>query len=244
MSETKENQKHQRFESVGSLLQKKFPPIEECVPGFLSSGLAILAGKPKSGKSRLALQLALSVASGQPFLGHFPTTQGWAHYFALEDGELGLQERLNALGADESMPLCYSTSLEPGVPLEDLIIRSTQIAEGVIAPFRLFIVDTVDVALLWNVVDYDRHESLYGWLVDMNRLAEEMNMTILFVHHMQTNWMSDPLDRIFGPEGVYGACETSLLLERVRLCVFSRHAEEQRVVLEREGVRWKYVDKC
>ena len=256
MSETKENQKHQRFERVGSLLQKKFPPIEECVPGFLSSGLAILAGRPHSGVSLLALQLALSVATGEPFLGHFPTKKGWVQYYALECGEKQLQNRLNALGfknlgEGDRRRFRYDTTLEPGTPLENLITRATMLIEIANSfhatptlPFRLFVLDTRDNALLWNVVDYDKHESLYGWLVDMNRLAEEMNMTILFVHHMRKNWMSDPLDRIFGPEGVYGACETSLLLERGRLCVFPRSMEDKRVVLEREGVRWKYVDRC
>ena len=45
--------------------------------------------------------------------------------------------------------------------------------------------DTVDRAFLWRVVDCDKHESLYGWLVDLDRLAGELGMTVLLVHHMR-----------------------------------------------------------
>jgi len=259
MFEEKESQKQlapKCFEPVSSLLRKKFPPIQECVPGLLSSGLVILTGRPHSGNSLLALQLALSVAAGEPFLGHFPTNKGWVQYYALECGKRQLQNRLNdlgfkSLGEHACRRFLYDTTLEPGTPLENLITRAASLIEiynsfwaTPTIPFRLFVVDTMDNALLWNVVDYDKHGSLYGWLVDMNRLADEMDITILFVHHMRKNWMSDPLDRIFGPEGVYGACDTSLLLERGRLYVFPRGSEEKRLRIEREGVGWKYVDKC
>src|SRR5262245_14100822 len=49
-----------------------------------SSGLSLLAGKPKSGKSTLARQLAVSVARGVPFLGR-PTRVAPVLYVALED---------------------------------------------------------------------------------------------------------------------------------------------------------------
>jgi predicted ATP-dependent serine protease len=39
------------------------------VEGLISKGLTILGGSPKIGKSWLALDLAISVANGSPFLG-------------------------------------------------------------------------------------------------------------------------------------------------------------------------------
>ena len=232
---------------VSQLLQKKFPPIQACVPGLLPEGLAILAGKPKSGKSLLALHLALSVATGQPFLDHFPTEKGWVQYFCLEDGERRLQERLNALGADESMPLCYSTSLEPGVPLEDLIIRSTQIAEGVIAPFRLFIVDTMGRAFSGKNMDYNDYGSMYNLLPSLNDLAQDLHVTILLIHHTRKQESFDPFDSILGSQAIYGSCETVLVLQRdrfneeARLSISGRNVEEQELVIVKDGAQWKYV---
>ena len=58
-------------------------------------GLTILAGKPKAGKSWLALQLAQSVARGTPFLGR-DTIRGRVLYFILES-EMVWHHRLRKL---------------------------------------------------------------------------------------------------------------------------------------------------
>lgn len=46
------------------LLTAEFPPIQWVVPGIFPEGLTFLAGRPKIGKSLLALQLAHAVSSG------------------------------------------------------------------------------------------------------------------------------------------------------------------------------------
>src|SRR5437899_415632 len=50
---------------------------------LLEAGLSMIAGKPKSGKSTLARQLAVAVANGHTFLGH-DTKQGRVLYLSLE----------------------------------------------------------------------------------------------------------------------------------------------------------------
>ena len=47
----------------------EFPEIKFIVPGYLPEGATILAGRPKLGKSWLALDLALAVAKGSKCLG-------------------------------------------------------------------------------------------------------------------------------------------------------------------------------
>jgi RecA-family ATPase len=46
------------------LLARQLPPIQWAIPEILPEGLTLLAGKPKLGKSWLALAMALAVASG------------------------------------------------------------------------------------------------------------------------------------------------------------------------------------
>src|SRR5262249_34565487 len=55
------------------------------IPGLLSEGLSILAGKPKMGKSFLALNLAMTIAAGGKALGDIETVAGDVLYMALED---------------------------------------------------------------------------------------------------------------------------------------------------------------
>ena len=49
--------------------RKHFAPHPMIVEDLIAQGLTILGGTPKIGKSWLALDLALSVAKGVPFLG-------------------------------------------------------------------------------------------------------------------------------------------------------------------------------
>ncbi|MCH8167158.1 MAG: AAA family ATPase [Proteobacteria bacterium] len=55
--------------NAADLQGMKFPPINWVVPDILPEGLTIFAGKPKVGKSWLALDMALAVAGGGSVLG-------------------------------------------------------------------------------------------------------------------------------------------------------------------------------
>ena len=62
-------------------------------------GLAVLYGPPGSGKSFVAIDLALSVASGTPYAKHFAVEQGPVLYLAGE-GASGLRKRVQAWRQD------------------------------------------------------------------------------------------------------------------------------------------------
>ena len=59
--------------------------------GMVPEGVALLAGKPKLGKSWLALGLCVAVASGGVAFGNVRVEKGSALYLALEDNERRLQ---------------------------------------------------------------------------------------------------------------------------------------------------------
>ena len=67
------------------------------VPGLLPVGLTLLAGRPKLGKSWLALQMTQAVATGGMFLGK-RVERGACLYLALEDPPRRLAERMKAQG--------------------------------------------------------------------------------------------------------------------------------------------------
>ena len=72
---------------LGQLLQTVKPPVW-LVEGIWTRGsCGFIAGQPKTFKSWCALDLAMSVATGQPFLGHFPVRiPGPVLYVQEEDG--------------------------------------------------------------------------------------------------------------------------------------------------------------
>ncbi len=80
--------------TAADLMREELPPVRWAVPGILPEGLSLLAGKPKLGKSWLALGLAVAKASGGVALGKIPVDQGEVLYLALEDNRRRLQNRL------------------------------------------------------------------------------------------------------------------------------------------------------
>lgn len=72
--------------SADTLFYKPFKPSHALVEGIIPRGLTVLAGTSKIGKSWMMLDLAISIASGAPFLGR-PVKQAGVLYLCLEDTE-------------------------------------------------------------------------------------------------------------------------------------------------------------
>jgi RecA-family ATPase len=87
-------------------------PPEPERSGWLVEGLwsreavGLIGGAPKCGKTWLALDLAVSVASGTPALGRFSVREpGPVLFYGAEDAPPQLRERLLALAASRDLPL-------------------------------------------------------------------------------------------------------------------------------------------
>jgi AAA domain len=50
--------------TAADLQWMEFPPLQFTVPGYLAEGLTLLVGKPKRGKSWMALDWVLAIAHG------------------------------------------------------------------------------------------------------------------------------------------------------------------------------------
>jgi hypothetical protein len=92
------------FVSATDLLAQAFIEPNYAIPGLLPEGVTLLAGKPKIGKSLLAMDFVIAVAAGQNALGDLPVEQGDALYLALEDNERRLQKRLRDMLNGDSAP--------------------------------------------------------------------------------------------------------------------------------------------
>ena len=74
------------FNSIdaATLMDKPLPSSCFLVEGLVPEGVNMISGAPKVGKSWLMLDLALSIASGEPFLGQ-NTAKCGVLYLCLED---------------------------------------------------------------------------------------------------------------------------------------------------------------
>src|SRR5436190_17685404 len=83
--------------TAAELADMIFPPVSYVVDGYIAEGLTILAGRPKAGKSWLALNFGTAVASGGVALGSVRVEVGDVLYLALEDNRRRLKQRLKQI---------------------------------------------------------------------------------------------------------------------------------------------------
>jgi hypothetical protein len=221
------------------LLSRQLPPIRWAIPDILPEGLTLLAGKPKLGKSWLALSVALSVAAGGGALGEHPVTQGEVLYLALEDNERRLQSRAKQLLA--SMPSVPNTiafelrwpRLDQGglTHLEEYLQTHPHV--------RMVVIDTwARISPKAQHRQRSQYEDEYVALIPLKYLADTYRVSILAIHHLRKMRGDDVLDEITGSIGLTGAVDGALILKRERgqheatLFVTGRDIEhEQQLVL-------------
>jgi len=199
--------------TLQELLARQLPPIQWAIPDILPEGLTLLAGKPKLGKSWLALSVALAVAAGGVALGTYPVAQGEVLYLALEDNERRLQSRAKQLLASmSSVPNTIAFELRwPRLDQGGL----THLEEYLQAHphVRLVVIDT------WARVSpkaQHRQRSQYEALTPLKYLADTYRVSILAIHHLRKMRGEDVLDEITGSIGLTGAVDGALILKRER----------------------------
>jgi RecA-family ATPase len=216
------------------ILGKDYPDPRWIVMDLLPEGLAIIAGKPKVGKSWLALNIALAVSLGGCVLGKIEVERREVLYLALEDTERRIRRRLDTLKAVPSRKLFVSCVWQGGEKgLEDLRIWLRCHAEC-----GLVIIDTLGrirepTKQLSYLEDVD-------FISKLKRIADGRSLTILMIHHCRKADATDFLDLVSGTSGIAGSADTIWVLQRARgtadaiLSVTGRDIEEKELALRYE----------
>jgi hypothetical protein len=149
---------------------------------FLVGAAGILGGAPKSGKSFVALDLAVAVASGTPALGRFPVAApGPVLLLMAEDPPAVVVHRLAALAAARAQALAtlpLAVIVEPGVRLPEGLARLTAtVAQR--AP-QLLILDPL---IRLHRADENSAAEMATVLDGLRTLARATDCAVLLVHH-------------------------------------------------------------
>jgi AAA domain len=229
--------------TAATLQQMEFPPVQYAVEGFVAEGLTLLAGKPKIGKSWMALEFAIAVSSGGNALGEIKCDRGTVLYCALEDNPRRLQRRMHKLcGHKGSWPesLHLTTTMarleDGGLEwLEDWIISNEP---------TLVIIDTLAAVRTKSGAEHS-YEADYAALTPLQKLAGNLEVSIIVVHYLRKMKGDDPLDAISGTTGLTGAVDTALVLGRgshgATLYGRGREVEEVDVAVEFIDGKWKFL---
>ena len=100
--------------TLATVAEKTLAPREWIFHDLMTYGAALLVGRPKVGKSWLVLEWLINAAHGKPFLGWRCTAPVGSLYFAAEDDEHRIQERLKHLGVT-SPPSTVALVLQDGL---------------------------------------------------------------------------------------------------------------------------------
>lgn len=195
--------------TADELMATKFPDLAWIVPNIIPAGLVSLAGRPKIGKSWMALQMAIAVASGGYFLGEKCEKQG-VLYITFEDPGRRLKERIQKIGASPGMDLQFEADwpmLNDG-GLDDLQVAADS------ERYKLIVVDTFGRSIgLIEIKDYAANVTA---LSPLQKMANSENITILLIdHHGKINQFEDnPTKDLIGSIGKAGTFDSIIGLYR------------------------------
>lgn len=214
------------LESFRDLGQRRIDPMKPIVEGLIYPGLTLLVSPPKFGKSWMCLDLALSVAQGTDFLG-MKTTKAGTLYLALEDSDRRLQDR--------------SRKVMGGAPLPENSFRVTQaptIEDGLLPMLHDVLEEHKDIRLV--IIDTlqrvrgvaKRTEGAYGFDYResgaFQKFAIDHDIALVLVHHFNKgDGGGDRANKISGTNGIFGAADTALLLDRGK-----RHDKETKLEID------------
>lgn len=227
--------------------EMEFEPVKMVVPGLLPAGLAILAGKPKSGKSLLTLQMGLAVAEGTLFLGE-AMPQGDVLLFAMEDDLRRLKTRSLALTEGDPLPDRFRMFIPKSrdIKLPDIEELIEEWAAQVDAP-SVVIIDTMVKVMPRKQAGQDDYSHNTQVLGRLQALALRLDIAVLIVHHESKRSDNvDEFDAMLGSTGINGTADTLMLLKRSRgmasgeLSITGRDLPEQMSIpLELDGLFWR-----
>jgi AAA domain len=177
------------------------------VKGLLAStGLAVIWGPPKCGKSFLAMDLGMHIALGWDYRG-YKVQQAPVVYIALE-GRHGFPARVEAFRRHygvESAPFYLLPASLDLVAKSGQLIASIKAQLGENLPGVLFL-DTLNRSLVGSE---SKDEDMARFLAAAEKVAQELSCAVVIVHHCGID-----ASRPRGHTSLSGAVESQLKVER------------------------------
>lgn len=207
MCETETKKKFNAIDGE-TLMDMNLPRTKFVIQGILSQGLAIIAGAPKIGKSWLMLDWCVKIAKGEN-IWNFKTTKGTTLYLCLEDNDNRIQDRLLTITDEVTRDVYFVTDC---CPLSDGLEEQIRNFVNEHSDTVLIVIDTFQ-KVRQNTKDIS-YASDYKEIATIKKIADELQIAILLVHHMRKQYDKDPLNKLSGTNGIAGGADTIFTLDR------------------------------
>lgn len=199
--------------NAAELRRKIFTALTWIVDGIVPEGVCILAGKPKTKKSWLALAIAIAVAYGGKAFGFYDVIFGRVLYLDLESNQRRMQGRLRAIiGETAAWPENFDIATEWKRGDEGIAYLD---AYCVAHPdTRLIVIDIWAKFRAPRDPKGDPYEQDYNGLQALNAWAEQRRVTVIVIHHTRKAKADDVFEEISGTTAIIGAVATAMVLAR------------------------------
>jgi hypothetical protein len=200
--------------TLAELKRMTIPATRWLVDKLIAPGLTLLAAPPKAGKSYLALQMAMCVAAGKPFLDR-ETNASPVCYFDLEEEHGLLLERVapiqQAHGINDAVPVRFRLTIPTGE--EAIAALAEQIERGV----KLLIVDLF--ARMRDEVNEDAKKNAYARDYKVISTVADFAMqhtdvAIIIIHHANKGVHDEWQAKISGSYGLAGGSHANVYMAR------------------------------
>jgi len=203
------------------LLTTELSKLKFAINNVIPQGMTVLAGSPKIGKSWMALQMCIAVATGGTVLGE-TCEKGEAVYLSLEDGPRRLKERLMKClpGATQTPQGLYVMGADSMDPLMEGGLEQLQNWVEDHPDTRLIVIDTME-HIKGNGNRASKNNNAYeadvSFWKGLQVFSQTANISILLITHLKKEQSGgDQFNRVTGSIGITGTADTNILLSRER----------------------------
>jgi biotin operon repressor len=239
---------------------KAVPPRSQkwLIPGLIpqGSGVTLLVGAPKAGKSWFNLQLYMAIASGD-----FPGLFSWGDrvdpgaclYLALEDSDWRLSSRINQMQGNVTVPPSADKDAAVWLDLPSLSHGGTDEIRSWLDDHpnaKAVLVDVLAKVREDGDSEGNSYQRDYQAIEVFKDLSAEYDVQFIVTHHdRKKKHDGDFFDQVSGTKGLTGAVDTVVYLKRQRgqqegtIELSGRDVEEAKYDLQfvPEYGRWEIV---
>jgi RecA-family ATPase len=198
-------------------MSTEFAEPNWAIPGLICEGLNLLGGPPKLGKSWFALDMAVKIANGDKVLGCIDTEPGPVLYLALEDTGRRLQARRTVqldAGGKPAPNVTYVTECPPMGQGGEQVLTDWLLENP---DAKLVVIDTFQkIRGNPTIAGSSAYADDYAAAARIKKIADDFAVAIVLVHHVRKQGHEDWQSTVSGTNGLTGAMDAILVLERAR----------------------------
>lgn len=219
---------------------EKPPSIDYVLPSLVSGTVGAIVSPGGTGKSMLALQLAVKIAGGADLLnlGEFPL--GKVSYLPAEDPPLTIHHRLHAIGKHllteqkhkvaGNLLIKSLLGLNPNIAVNEWFEKINELAHG----RRLLIIDTLR---RFHNEDENSSGPMSMVIGKFEKIAADKGCSIVFLHHTNKSSFVNGYGEV-----QQGSRGSSVLVDNIRWQAYLRGITAEEVkrygINENEKSRW------